>query len=56
MTLREGNYRYAIPRENDAEYGSRIRGKYMICDIEDTSPKKDAQLVFVITKFRTSWI
>lgn len=56
MTLREGNYRYAIPRENNAEYGSRIRGKYMICDIEDTSPKKDAQLVFVITKFRTSWI
>lgn len=56
MTLREGNYRYAVPREGNAEYGSRMRGKYMICDIVDISPKKDASLAFVITKFRTSWI
>lgn len=55
MTLREGNYRYAIPREGNAEYGSRMRGKYMICDIEDISPKKDASLTSIITKFRTSW-
>lgn len=55
MTIREGNYRYAIPRANNAEYGSRIRGKYMICSITDNKPHKDSSLSYVITKFRISW-
>jgi len=55
MTLREGNYRYAIPRAGDASYGNRIRGKYMVCSIEDTAPNCDASISYIITKFRTSW-
>ena len=55
MTLREGNYRYAIPRAGDASYGNRIRGKYMVCSIEDTKPNCDASISYIITKFRTSW-
>lgn len=55
MTLREGNYRYSIPRVNDAEYGGRIRGKYMVCDIATKNPNYKASLSYVITKFRMSW-
>lgn len=55
MTLREGNYRYSIPRCDGQEYGNRLRGKYMICSIEDLNPHKDSSLSYVITKFRTSW-
>ena len=55
MTLREGNYRYSIPRANDAEYGGRIRGKYMVCDIATKNPNYKASLSYVITKFRMSW-
>lgn len=54
-TAREGNFRYAIPRANNAKYGDRIRGKYMISSIEDTNPDCDASISYVITKFRTSW-
>ena len=55
MTNREGNYRFAIPRADNVAYGGRIRGKYMICSIEDTAPQVDASITYVITKFRTSW-
>lgn len=55
MTLREGNYRFAVPRANKAAYGDRMRGKYMICTIEDTAPNTDASIAYIITKFRTSW-
>ena len=55
MTLREGNYRYAIPRANNSSVGNRIRGKYMVCSIEDTNPNCDASISYIITKFRTSW-
>ena len=55
MTNREGNYRFAIPRANNAAFGNRIRGKYMICSIEDTAPEVDASISYIITKFRTSW-
>lgn len=55
ITLREGNYRYSIPRVNNSEFGGRIRGKYMICEIDDTNPTLDASMSYVITKFRASW-
>jgi hypothetical protein len=55
MTLREGNYRYAIPRASQVGYGDRIRGKYMICSMEDTYPDYDASITYILTKFRTSW-
>ena len=55
MTDREGNFRYSIPRANNALYGDRIRGKYMLCTIEGTSPQYDFSISYIITKFRTSW-
>lgn len=54
VTLREGNYRFSIPR-TEGEFGNRIRGKYMICSIEDKYPSNDAAIKYIITKFRTSW-
>lgn len=53
FTDREGNFRYAIPRANDSEYGNRIRGKYMICDIEGPS-NYNTSITYIITKFRGS--
>lgn len=56
MTLREGNYRYAVPRaKGNVEYGNRMRGKYMVCNIECDKPDYDASITYIITKFRTSW-
>lgn len=57
ITLREGNYRYAIPRAKDQQqYGLRMRGKYMICDIENSNPNVNVGISYIITKFRQSWI
>ena len=36
-------------------YGSRMRGKYLICNIIDYKPRTDVALQYIITKFRTSW-
>lgn len=55
MTLREGNYRYAVPRAGKEAYGNRMRGKYMVCGIVDKKPTCDASITYIITKFRTSW-
>lgn len=55
MTIREHNYRYAIPRENGSGlFGSRMRGKYLICDITDNKPRTDIAISYIITKFRQS--
>lgn len=57
ITLREGNYRFAIPRaKSDQQFGLRMRGKYMICEIENSNPKMDIGIQYIITKFRQSWI
>lgn len=56
ITNREGNYRFAIPRKNNSEYGDRIRGKYMVSTIEDSMPDCNTSISYIITKFRTSWI
>ena len=56
ITSREHNYRLAIPRDSaNLGYGSRIRGKYMICTIKDNKPATDVAIQYIITKFRTSW-
>ena len=56
ITLREGNYRYAIPRAvNEQQYGLRMRGKYMVCDIENSNPDINVGISYIITKFRQSW-
>lgn len=57
MTLREGNYRYAIPRStSNQQYGLRMRGKYMQCEITNTLPSINTGIQSIITKFRQSWI
>ena len=56
VTLREHNYRFAIPRQEDSGlYGSRMRGKYLKCYIEDDKPNTNVAVQYIITKFRTSW-
>lgn len=54
ITLRENNYRFAIPRA-DGLYGNRIRGKYMIASIYNDKPYKGCGIQYILTKFRTSW-
>lgn len=54
MTDREGTFKYAVPRYNNASYGDRLRGKHMICKIVDYKPDYSVALSYVITKFRRS--
>lgn len=59
-TDREGNFRYAIPRALDKDgnivaYGNRMRGKYMICTIENSTNNRNASISYIITKYRKSW-
>lgn len=56
ITDREGNIQYAIPRSNNAEYGNRLKGKWMKVTIEDENPKYDNTISHIITKFRQSFI
>lgn len=55
-TCREGNFRYAIPRSGNATYGNRMRGKYMVCTIEDVANNENAAISYIMTKYRISWI
>lgn len=54
MTMREKDYRMAIPRDNDASYGGRLRGKTMNVKITQDSSKMPFSLKYVITKYRQS--
>lgn len=56
ITMREHNYRFAIPREtNSPLYGSRMRGKYLLCYIQNNKPNTSVSIQYILTKFRTSW-
>lgn len=51
ITNREGNYRYSLPRVGqNAVYGNRLRGKYMIGEIDNII----TPISYIITKFRKS--
>lgn len=51
ITNREGNYRYSLPRiGQNAVYGNRLRGKYMIGEIDNII----TPISYIITKFRKS--
>lgn len=51
ITNREGNYRYSLPRVGqNAVYGNRLRGKYMIGEIDNII----TPVSYIITKFRKS--
>lgn len=55
VTDREGNICYTIPRFDNAEYGNRIRGKWLKVDIVDNNPNKESSISHIITKFRQSY-
>ena len=55
LTDREYDFRLAIPRNNYSEYGDRMRGKTMQCEMISKDTVKDFSLQYIITKFRMSW-
>lgn len=56
MTNRERNLRMAIPRQTDStQYGGRLRGKTMQCELRSTSSDSTFELHLITTKYRTSW-
>lgn len=55
-TDREGNIIYNIPRYVQGDgYGNRMRGKWMLVNIETTDPAELFTISHVITKFRQSY-
>lgn len=55
ITDREYDYRFAIPRNNDSEYGDRLKGKTMQCELTSSSNSDDFSLQYINTKYRISW-
>lgn len=53
-TSREGNLQYSIPRSNNADYGQRMRGKWLKVKI-DNDGKITNSISHIITKFRQSF-
>lgn len=51
----EYNFRYAIPRHENALYGDRLRGKTMQCELKSSSNDYDFSLQWIKTKYRISW-
>lgn len=55
----EYDYRLAIPRNgsqnSEIEYGNRMRGKTMQCEIASDYNSTDFSLQYITTKFRMSW-
>ena len=58
----EYDYRLTIPRNGETaefdpakQYGNRMKGKFIQCDISSTSNNLDFSLQYVTTKFRMSW-
>lgn len=54
-TDREGNIIYNVPRYDNQQYGSRIRGKWMKVGINKIQPDDLFTISHVITKFRQSF-
>ena len=57
ITNREYDYRLAVPRNNGEEYGGRMRGKTMQCEVykRDNALINDFALQYINTKYRISW-
>lgn len=55
ITNREYDFRFAIPRHDNSEYGGRMRGKTMQCELSSDSNSLDFSLQYITTKFRISW-
>ena len=68
ITDREYDYRLTIPRAGRyvgnpphkrwivADWGDRLRGKTMECELASNSDDLDFSLQYIITKYRKSWI
>lgn len=54
ITDREWDYRVAIPRDGDTEYGHRLRDKTLTCTISSNDSVGKFSLEYVITKYRLS--
>ena len=59
VTDREYDFRLNIPRNmprnQTQDWGDRMRGKTIQCEIKSTTNDSDFSLQYVITKFRMSW-
>ena len=59
VTDREYDFRLTIPRnmprDEKQDWGDRMRGKTMQCEIKSNSNNLDFALQYVTTKFRMSW-
>ena len=59
ITDREYDFRLTIPRnmprDQKQDWGDRMRGKTMQCEIKSNSNNLDFALQYVTTKFRMSW-
>ena len=64
ITNREYDFRLTVPRAGQivsgqwktADWGDRLRGKTMECELTSTSDDRDFSLQYIITKYRKSWI
>lgn len=61
ISVNEYDFRLAVPRDGttvggqEIEYGNRMRGKTMQCEIASDYNSTDFSLQYIITKFRMSW-
>lgn len=55
ITNREYDLRFAVPRDRGQEYGGRMRGKTMQCELTSYSSSTDFSIRYIITKYRISW-
>ena len=55
ITNREYDFRLCIPRNNNSDWGDRMRGKTMQCELKSSSNSTDFSLQYIITKYRMSW-
>ena len=52
---RDGEGKNTNPFDSEKQWGNRMRGKTMQCELKSSSNNLDFSLQYIITKFRTSW-
>ena len=55
MSYREGEFKYAVPRWGEQDYGNRFRGKWMSQEMSIPQPTSDMAISQILTKVRTSY-
>lgn len=51
----EYDFRFAVPRNGGSDYGDRMRGKTMQCELKSESNSLDLSIQYITTKYRISW-